>query len=647
MPINTALLVTSPTFQEAIVDKDGTAMAFGTVTCYQDNSRTTLKNWYYQSGTPGAYTYIRLPNPLTLSSAGSVCDINGVDTMPFFYPFSELDEIESQPYYITIVNHEQTNQITRAYFPFPGSQSGSATTVDIFNNLVVNGSFWRNIQPNTVNITPYVSVALNSKMSIPPGGIYYSAVVAPSQNNGYRMPDIQFLKDNLDGTDTVTFIPFALGTDQPINNALIPEYYLSHNCTQAGGELQKCYQFPISLHVNSLDSVPFTFSIEAQNAGGTGTGQNVITVFIFQDTGTGGTSVTAKEIGQITLNSTWDRYTFTNIFDSSAGLNLGLGSDDGWYLQIQMPLDQLCTINFTKPSIYLTEDIVPTNDFESYATVNSIINSPRTGDMRTSLNNFHDFGWVQANDGTIGTAASMATSRANSDTWKLYNLLWNAVNNSFAPVSGGRGANAYADFSANKTIGLTLSLGRSLIGLPPAMTVASYTLTAPSWNTTKNGFFTLTTGTILLYPGAPVVLSGTSLNAAFTTGTLYYAIPAIDGVSTTQFQLATNYANALAGTAIIASGSNTGSSITITYPLGGSFGQDEHVQLNTELAAHTHNAPPAGNFWINSGTADTGSGTSSHLDVAGTTGDITRSNAAGNPFNIVQPVTYMNVFFKL
>ena len=97
MPINVDLLIAAPVLQDYLTDKDGTPMAGGTITCYQDNSRTTLKNWYYQSGTPGNYTYIRLPNPLTLSAAGTICDINGVDTIPFFYPYSELDEAVVEP----------------------------------------------------------------------------------------------------------------------------------------------------------------------------------------------------------------------------------------------------------------------------------------------------------------------------------------------------------------------------------------------------------------------------------------------------------------------------------------------------------------------------------------------------------------------
>jgi len=66
------------------------------------------------------------------------------------------------------------------------------------------------------------------------------------------------------------------------------------------------------------------------------------------------------------------------------------------------------------------------------------------------------------NDGTIGDASSGATARANADCNALYNLLWNKVSQTYAPVTGGRGATAAADFNAHKPIALTKQLGRAL-----------------------------------------------------------------------------------------------------------------------------------------------------------------------------------------
>jgi hypothetical protein len=71
-------------------------------------------------------------------------------------------------------------------------------------------------------------------------------------------------------------------------------------------------------------------------------------------------------------------------------------------------------------------------------------------------------GWVLFDDGTIGSAASGATSRANADTEVVYTLLWNGTANAQCAVSTGRGANAAADFAANKTIALPKALGRAL-----------------------------------------------------------------------------------------------------------------------------------------------------------------------------------------
>lgn len=63
-------------------------------------------------------------------------------------------------------------------------------------------------------------------------------------------------------------------------------------------------------------------------------------------------------------------------------------------------------------------------------------------------------GWVRDNGRTIGSASSGATERANADTSALFSYLWNNFSNTICPVSTGRGANAAADFAANKTITL-------------------------------------------------------------------------------------------------------------------------------------------------------------------------------------------------
>jgi len=85
-----------------------------------------------------------------------------------------------------------------------------------------------------------------------------------------------------------------------------------------------------------------------------------------------------------------------------------------------------------------------------------------TGDVKLTLKTAADSGWVLMDDTTIGNAASGATGRANADTVALFTLLWTNTADAQCAVSTGRGANAAADYAANKTIALPKALGRAL-----------------------------------------------------------------------------------------------------------------------------------------------------------------------------------------
>ena len=86
-----------------------------------------------------------------------------------------------------------------------------------------------------------------------------------------------------------------------------------------------------------------------------------------------------------------------------------------------------------------------------------------TGDVKWNWSaSASQLGWVVANS-TIGNASSGA-NLASSTTQLLFIYTWNNCSNTLCPVSTGRGANAAADYAANKTI-LVLSLaGTMLVG---------------------------------------------------------------------------------------------------------------------------------------------------------------------------------------
>jgi hypothetical protein len=86
-----------------------------------------------------------------------------------------------------------------------------------------------------------------------------------------------------------------------------------------------------------------------------------------------------------------------------------------------------------------------------------------TGDVKVTMKNVADPGWVMMDDGTIGDATSGGSNRANADTHDLFILLWTNCSDSWCSVSPEpRGASAVADWNAHKTIGLPWVLGRHL-----------------------------------------------------------------------------------------------------------------------------------------------------------------------------------------
>lgn len=84
----------------------------------------------------------------------------------------------------------------------------------------------------------------------------------------------------------------------------------------------------------------------------------------------------------------------------------------------------------------------------------TIADTDRTGDLKTTFNSTIYAGWIKLDGLTIGSATSGATNRANTDTEALFLYLWDYFDDSEAPVIGGRGASAAADWSANKEITL-------------------------------------------------------------------------------------------------------------------------------------------------------------------------------------------------
>jgi hypothetical protein len=259
-----------------------------------------------------------------------------------------------------------------------------------------------------------------------------------------------------------------------------------------------------------------------------------------------------------------------------------------------------------------------------------------TGDVKLSLKTVADTSWVLMDDKSIGSASSGATGRANADTEALYSLIWANITNTWAPVAGGRGANAAADFAANKAIFLPKTLGRALAGYGTGTVVASGVdadvditandFTVPSnnakWVTGMQVVFTLTSGTI----------------TGLTTSTTYWIVRS----SATKVKLASSLVNAQNGTTIdFTAKSSPVWTLTHTYTarvLGEAVGEESHAMSITELLAHTHGT----NLMRENGA-------SGFALAGGTGGNSSNSGSTGGneAMNTIQPTAYLNVMVKL
>lgn len=440
---------------------------------------------------------LAFPNPILL-------DMNGTISQPLY--FLEDSAIPLQSYNL-VMRDNQGNKVWQINDFLPNGGGGGGTTIqtNLSGNLIVNNVFYRgNTGPNAI-----VSTSPLPLLSIVAPGVH-SGLANTFTSGGTSIhtfgPDIQFIKDNTSATDTLTLVPFVPGANplSTIPNVITPYNYLNYTCTSPGtGEVTKVLQIPITSKVQSLANLISSQTVYARSNSGTPQIQMQFVQFFGDGTNSPSATFTQAIGPAITLSSGWIQYGSQTSIPNVLGVNLGNCGNDGLFLQIKYPVDQTCNIDIAIPSVYL--GIVNADfDYVPYDTIEASVNTNRTGDIRVSLNTFQPFGWVAMNDGTIALSNVNSTpnvTRANQDTFPLFNMLWNAFfanqslaqmfTNAASPTMTAYGASAIADFGAGNQISLTKQAGRLIagVGLP-----SSGNNTGTSWTegmTTGNELITL------------------------------------------------------------------------------------------------------------------------------------------------------------
>ncbi len=437
-----------------IINNEGTVAGGAKMYTRRNDNKVVDKPVYTDATGHTAWT-----NPI-------VFDANGVQG-PFYWVVDSSAPNDS--YYIFVQDADGNPLWDIVDFAPPGSGGGGNTTVyQPIINFIANNQFIDHIAntASPIGLTDLVIAPANHKGFTPVTSVPISTTLG-----GVVGPDTRFMKNSTINTDQITFEPFIFG-DDPLINDVTPVDYVRYRCTTANpGETYKLFQFPITQKVKNLNTKAFTFMIWAR----VNVDAETITPALRQYFGSSPTA-SAEVITPLTpinLTTTWTQHRQSFTASSLVGKTLGTAGettdDDAIYLQLNLPLDTTCDIWFTKPKLYLG-DVNPESEFTTYDQFDAIDQSPRTGYVQASYLTTAPPGWVAMNDGSIGDAASNATTRNNKDTFQLYKTIWDGVSNANAPTQDsagmptGRGASAVADFVAHKRLVLPLSLGREMAG---------------------------------------------------------------------------------------------------------------------------------------------------------------------------------------
>lgn len=429
-----------------IVGNDGLAAGGAQMFTYDSITRQPKPVYQDPAGT------LAWPNPV-------IFNLNGTKG-PFYW--KEDSAAPNDLYYVEVYDKEGNLLWQANDFPASGSGGGgNVTTYITVSNYITNNQFINNIGaqagplPTNLVIAPSNHKGFTPALTNPTVGTY-----------GVLGPDIRFVKNNTNAIDNLSFPEFALAS-APLTGDVTPVQYVRYQCNNSpSGETYKSFQFPITQKVKNLSNQPMTFGFWAAVTAVAAT-VNIYTRQYY-GSGTGATPESGSTrvlLGSAVLSTTWTWFPLSFVVPNVAANSLGTPGmqtdDDALYIQIDMPLGAPCDILFTKPALFLGA-ADPDTEFYSYDMIDSIDQTPRCGDIKAGYWSSAPLGWLPMNDGTIGNTGSGATILASQTSFQLYKTIWDAVIDTWAPVSTGRGATATADFIAGKTLTLPRALGRAL-----------------------------------------------------------------------------------------------------------------------------------------------------------------------------------------
>jgi hypothetical protein len=171
MPLDPRYITTN-TLEPVFLDKKTAApLAGGIVTFFKDNNRVFPKLVYELTGAPPysgpAPNFTPLPNPIILSSKGTIQDAAGNNVALYYFPYDANGDQEL--YYVTVTDQFGVEQFTREAWPFIANPASSVSGQASINNELTNPQFSQVLFDDTTGLVLAIPGAINVTFEIAPG----------------------------------------------------------------------------------------------------------------------------------------------------------------------------------------------------------------------------------------------------------------------------------------------------------------------------------------------------------------------------------------------------------------------------------------------------------------------------------------------
>lgn len=371
MTIDTRFVV-SDGLEALFRDKDtGAPLRNGVIYLWEDEARTIPKFAYKLTGSPPDYTYTALPNPINLSSIGTIQD-GGVDLIPYWFTLDGTPETTTnQPalYFVEVYSEGGKDtgvlQFTRQAWPNDTLEAG-AQGKDV-TNYVPNGQFYyHNNLPETPDFK--AGEVRDDITEIAQGGW------------SFERPAIST------ATDFVVFERIGSAVVTPVGN---PRYKVRISNTVVGtGNAYKDLRLKY-WDVNKFASATqfFTYAFSAQSNTG---GAVSVGLYLIKNFGTGGDPQTETLLTTFSVGITESIYQFAFKFGTNIGKAIGPNDDDFVQLALRLPTSSLSDASFTDftqliNNVVISQFPTTTNADFFYKSFVSAVSNPNGMDLYLPL----------------------------------------------------------------------------------------------------------------------------------------------------------------------------------------------------------------------------------------------------------------------